>query len=378
VLFRAATSQLPMGGHHTVAVHDLLARMKETFDAISALPWGAHALVALAMAAGITLWVRGQSILKPLIVALAAILGGVLGLLVLPHTPWGDSSPVYYGLGIGVFAGIVVGMLLYRSAMAVAFGIVLGSLLPLGMAAYLDSARPGESGDAATDETRFLQPFTDIGRATADAFSDVSSASSASDDSPSQREGAGGRVQDAVYSLVTSQLTENLIPATFTAPLPSPSRFSGSPAQREDKDTSATEAPADDNEPSEASADLPGSERVRAFLETAWTEAKERWETRPPAQQTMIVGSAVVGAVAGIFIGLVMPGWGAAAVTAMFGAAVWLPCFVWLSGALSLPWLDALDRTPLQWLMVWGGASLVGMTVQWARGRRGSAAASGK
>lgn len=135
--------------------------MSRALDGLNSLPWGVHLMVTLFMAVGLILWLTGERMLKPLVVAGAAALGGLIGSLVTSSTGWGASLTVWHGIGLGVIGGFIVGLLLFRSAMAVGFGLVLGLLLPLIAATSL---RAYSGGDATAQADINLQPVVELAR----------------------------------------------------------------------------------------------------------------------------------------------------------------------------------------------------------------------
>lgn len=142
----------------------LLDLMSRALEGLNGLPWGVHLMVTLFMAVGLLLWLTGERMLKPLVVAAASVIGGLIGALVVPSTSWGASMTIWHGVGLGLAGGLVVGLLLFRSAMAVGFGVVLGALLPLIAATALQvySTNDGDQPAASrpsTDSSTILAHF---------------------------------------------------------------------------------------------------------------------------------------------------------------------------------------------------------------------------
>jgi hypothetical protein len=107
------------------------------------------------------------------------------------------------------------------------------------------------------------------------------------------------------------------------------------------------------------------TQHVRTFLEALDQQLKARWDLLPTSHRLILGGSTAVGLALGVVLGLLLPRWAAGAVTAMFGAAVWLPCSLWFWTALGLPGAGSLDHRPDLCLLVWAAASVTGMAVQW-------------
>ncbi|MFN7022262.1 MAG: hypothetical protein ACK4WH_13170 [Phycisphaerales bacterium] len=295
-------------------IEALLGLMSRALEGIQDLPLGVHLLIGLAMAAGLVLWLAGQKVLKPLVVTLLTLLGGVIGGLAVPASVWGQSLSPWHGIGMGALVGLLVGLLLYRSAMAVGFGVVLGALMPLGAATilhYYPLAAPDEKpgGVSLIDEPRWRDAAGDPGFVVVRAV-----------------------YQDKAAALAETPIPENLKPA---------------------------------------------AECIGTFWNNLTESIKRGWSELPGSHQAIVALSGVVGLAGGILTGLAMPAWASAAATSMFGAAVWMSCFVWLCNAFGAPWKQALDRSAPQWLAAWAVAAVVGLVVQWRMGRRSKGKPSG-
>jgi hypothetical protein len=107
------------------------------------------------------------------------------------------------------------------------------------------------------------------------------------------------------------------------------------------------------------------AERISAFAEAAGNDFSQAWQQIPARDRLILVASGAAGLLSGVIAGLFLPAWAAGAVTAMLGAAVWMPAAVWLCGAAGLPRSPLMDRTAGQWLIVWAGMSAIGMLLQW-------------
>lgn len=103
---------------------------------------------------------------------------------------------------------------------------------------------------------------------------------------------------------------------------------------------------------------------ARSFYAALKSEGEARWERTPAGERLWIMAAVVIGAGAGILVGLVLPTWAAATVTAFAGAAVLLPGVLWLWHALSLPGRSMLEFSALGWLVIWIAVALLGVAVQ--------------
>ena len=122
----------------------------EAFDrllaTLNSLPIGMHGGALLALIAGISLWLFGARILKPMFALLGMATGSLVGAIALPLLgimQVGSFPSVYVGLGAGAIGGLVIACLLFRFALIVASGVVFTAAGVLGAAAYLNVQTPG-------------------------------------------------------------------------------------------------------------------------------------------------------------------------------------------------------------------------------------------
>jgi hypothetical protein len=117
---------------------------------VTNLPWVAHAVIAVALAAGIIMWLSGAKLLKPVFCVLGAMAGGGIGFLLGPtatSSVFGVPSP-YVGLAVGGLMGFVTGIALFRFAVAISTGLAFGiagllvSVTYLNLTVGLHSPRP--------------------------------------------------------------------------------------------------------------------------------------------------------------------------------------------------------------------------------------------
>lgn len=310
-----------------MSIQDLLELMSRALEGLSGLPWGVHLAVALALAAGLIIWLIGERFLRPMVVMLCAGVGGVLGLLLTSVTPWGQSgsfSP-YAHMFVGLGVGAVLGMLVFRSAAALALGVVLSGLLPLGAAAVLTFVAGARDHDAqaSLNLPTWTLPHMDA--------------------------------QPVVRRVALLQAAGETL--TGDPADPTPSAAPANPAERAKEAVRVEEIPTNLQ---------PGVEAVEQFWATLGDEARSGWSKWSTQNQAILVTVGALGMVIGVIWGMGLPKWSGVALSAMFGAAVWLPAFVWLSNAMSAPWRTALDRSPLHWLIIWAGVGVLGMIVQYA------------
>jgi hypothetical protein len=120
------------------------------------------------------------------------------------------------------------------------------------------------------------------------------------------------------------------------------------------------------------------AERAQTFLQALGSELQSRWTALPARSRFIVLLSGVAGLGIGFLTGLVMPARSAAAVTAAFGSAVWIPSGVWLSSVLDLPGRGLLDLGPTVWLAAWVVVAAIGFVVQMTGTARRKGDASGK
>lgn len=104
--------------------------------------------------------------------------------------------------------------------------------------------------------------------------------------------------------------------------------------------------------------------QAREFWNSLSTDARSSWDRTPGAERLWIITAGLVGLGLGIALGIVMPNWAAATVTAFAGAAIFLPALVWLAHALSVPGREILNLSALGWAMVWVAVALIGVAIQ--------------
>lgn len=278
-------------------------------SAVQSLPVAAHVLAGSALAAGLVLWCLGRRVVKPVFVLIGALLGAGSGFLLAPLTGIGEIGSVptpYIGLGIGALLGGTIGVLLFRFAVAVSTGAVLG-LAGVLISLILMTA-------------------------------------------PEQRADAQTAVESAAERAMIPPEDQ---PQNPTPPLPdgvAPREFIDGPILSPEAKEQARKA----------------AERVRAFLAALGEELRPRWEALPERSRLTIIAAGLGGLVGGFLLGLVMPQRSSAAVTALFGAAVWLPSAVWLVHATDAPGQRLLQHGPLAWTIVWSVVAALGFAVQLA------------
>lgn len=105
--------------------------VQQTLDGLGDLPLPVHLLVGGGFVAGMILWLAGGRVIQPAFVVLGSLAGAAAGTLVAPTLlgPTVAGVPaVYAGVGAGAILGFVVGLALFRLAMAASAGAVFAAV----------------------------------------------------------------------------------------------------------------------------------------------------------------------------------------------------------------------------------------------------------
>lgn len=317
----------------------------QLIERLQSLPLEVHGVVAMALVAGLLLWAWGWRVLKPMTVVVSALAGAYAASLSAPSLGLMDvkiEAIVLAGFAFGALAGLLV----YRSAMALGTGVVVAVAAPLVASVVLE-VRPPEAGPLA-QEDQFLEGV---------AIDDREAAVATSSPTP----GPGGETRR-----VASEIHELMRHAAGMSRADESERDS---AAGQDLVSSGSTPSAGESLAEEDISDA--AARLQKFVRAAAAEAQVHWNKLPDQHRFVYGSTAIAGLAVGVMLGLVLPGRAAGAVTSLFGAAVWLPSFVWLSGAWAMPWRESLARLDARgWLIVWAVASVIGLALQWRGMRR--------
>lgn len=313
-------------------------------ESIQALPWGVHAVMALLAVAGVVLWSAGRSVLKPAVVLTAAAAAALAGFMILPAiAPESGLSP-YWGSAGGVVIGLLAGLILFRVAVAMIFGLIAAVVCGLVGSAIMSatwsgltappaaalevSGSGGEEQRAVQRGERWVQPVDD-----------------AAEDPVIEPD--EGPMEEPAQAGVTARPVAEPVRAPAAPPSVSPrDPLHGLRAAVADPDHTAASA--------------------RAFLAALGERVSAQWQGLSGAERAVIGFGMAVGLCAGGLVGLLMPAWAAGAITAMAGAAIWLPALVWLAQAFDVPGRQHLELPATGWAIVWAVAALLGVAIQWA------------
>ena len=296
-----------------------IAAVDQFLPHLQSLPKAVLFLPGLGLLTGLVMWLTGRRVVRPVFAIFGLLGGGILGFFFLPMLGVEEIAKApspYIGLIVGAVGGLVAGIMAFRFAMAVSTAAVAAIVASLGASVYLSYAAPMPD---ATDQTQ------------AGLSADAQMLDGVAIEQPFVDEETNESDQDQAN---TTDL--------------------------ESTEPNAEEEPLDLTELAIRSA----SARTRAFLKELWLEISAAWSNLSPGHRLAISGSCMFGAVSGLLIGLVAPVRASAVVTAMLGAAVWLPSVSWLAHALNVPGKGMLDRGAMGWLVIWIVISLIGTVFQ--------------
>lgn len=289
-----------------------------------ATPAGAWVSLIIALGGGLTLWLMGVKVLKPVFALVGAAIGAFAGAIFLPLTglePVDLAGFTLSSAAIGAVIGGVLGALvaagLFKFVIMIGSGVVFaiaGTLIGLIVASATGPTAP--ETDTPPDEPALVENDTPGGLM--DGIRDGAS--------DAVREAAAGNARDRANEFVDGILT--------------------------DEDRAAAEAHLRD-----------AAARSRAFLGRVRDVAVKEWDQRSMRERSIILGSGVVGLVVGLFAGVVFTKRATAVFTALLGSALWIPAAVALLGVAGVG-AETLAFSPTAWAVVWGGVSIIGVALQ--------------
>lgn len=277
---------------------------------LEALPWGAHALAAAALVAGIVMWLSGRRFVKPLYALLFALAGAAIGFA--GPSAVGVRTDPYLGLGVGLLVGFLISALVYRVTMAVTLAGVAAVVAPMVAAAAINIAEARAAGDGFPNPDQLASDL--LGEAPED---------------------------DAIYGTNEAPITDD--------PLRGGSENAREGGALDGLELAAVEA----------------SLRIRRVALAIWSDAVDRFDAMPPLHRLVLLASLLMGAGAGFALGFSFPGKVAALATAFVGGAVWLGGASWMATLAGVSPVRIGLASPLSWVLVWLGVSIIGTVIQW-------------
>lgn len=302
-------------------------------------PWMPPAAVLVAAGAlvvGIIVWLFGGKLIKPGFVLIGGVLGSAIGAVYVPMvTPTMAGIPsAYPGMLCGLVFGMIIALLVYRFAMACLTAGVVGAAAVLAgviSLSYFPGAIPPQDAITSTEGKTVINAggtATDLRQQVEDQVRDWS-----------------GRLRDAAQKYKDAQL---LAGAAGTK---------GTPAEGQGNAGFV-------RTPEEEAADAERLDAAKRTAQAISDHLAERWQSLPERSRLVIAGAWMAGAMAGFLLGLIVPNKGAAAVSALTGAAMMLA-----GGISALDHYAALGPFasqigPMGWLGAWLAISAVGLYYQ--------------
>lgn len=347
-------------------------------DALQSLPWLVNVPVALALIAGLILWLAGRRLIRPVTILVGLGLGGLVGFLVLPILMPGFALSPYLGLAAGAAGGLTVALLLYQVATAITFGsaigagcgvmaaAILGTALTLPASAQMDEPEPVENPGqlGGGEQPTYVPPSP-----TPDWNPQVETLPEP-DNGP---EGADVENPGVIRGKPVVVKPKPAVPLRVTkVPAAKPQKSGGKTAGPESS-TAAKHLHDADGLVSDEARDA--AENAAAKVGSFWGAARsawsEWWDSVPARNRPWIIGSTLAGVTVGTVLGLLLPAWSAGAVTALAGSAIWLPCALWLGTAWGVPGFVGRGGASLTglstggWIAVWLVVAVIGVACQW-------------
>lgn len=284
--------------------------MTDLTTTLQDLPLAAFTPVALMIIVGIVLWAAGRRILRAGFAIVGLLAGAAIGFALGEHPALGLAPWVAAILGAIVVACIFA--LAYRIAVALSMGAVLAVAAPLCVLAVAslqagERADEGQAKDATTEEVR-------------DSISDW-----------------------------LAQHEQTLKDATDAV-----KRSSDEAIERSGLRESASEQ----------------IEELRGYGSRVMEGLHAEWEKTPPALRPKLKLAAVIGALAGIVLGLLARRFSDSAITALGGSLLWLTGLRILAVRMGIgdqPWLPS---SAVGFMALWLAAAFIGLGIQWTFSRR--------
>jgi hypothetical protein len=305
---------------------------QQVASGLSAHPWIVHVVVGLIFALGLVLSFMGRRVARGGFVTVGFLAGAVAGHLAPPALHLG-GEPLATVVVLATL-GAIFGWLSFRVFVASALGVVISVAAMLGVAAWF-SVSPPKFDKSMFDPSEMLSP--------APGQSDGENAAPADDDASRRVERA---LDDVQRMLDAARAEQEAARAGEAGPGTARSVVIDEAAQR--------------------SRDLMQSlaAKLAERFSTFWND-----ELTPAARFGLTMAS-IGGYLVGLVLGFLLPSKASAVTTAIVGPAVWIPAGVYLMHAMNLGIAASLPREPGFWLALWGGAAVVGLTVQLVTGRR--------
>jgi hypothetical protein len=303
--------------------------MNDLSQALQDLPLAALTPVFLLVLVGLMLWAAGRRLLRVAFAAGGFVVGGLAGWLM--AEAMGLEMPWLVAL-IGGAVMAVLGALLYRMTMAVATAVILALAAPLAVISVAD-ASPNMRVFSPPDEVEHTQ-------------------------TPPAREPdeLDRWMQERLRNIEESARDE--IRRRFPEADLDNFKLPQGVAAEDVHDALAEHL----GVPPEVAAQY---ERLKGYAMRVWEGIRRTWANVRPDLRPYLVGSAIMGGLLGLFIGVLAPGITASIVTAFGGSLLWLGGLRVIGehfGLTEAGWLPARGAV---WMAVWIVVALLGLAIQW-------------
>lgn len=282
----------------------------------STLPEGGSIALGLALCAGLTLWLFGAKLVKPVFLFLGLAIGGFVGATLVPYI---DFIGTIHIAGIGITPGIT-GLIV---------GGVIGALISLAMFRMVITLTAALAFAAAglMSAFLFLHFYPTPGTQT-----DLS---------------------NPAESLVESEETPNLV-----------DEYREDIAERYIDTLTENEEGESELLTDEAKQQiLDAAARSKAFIDRVGTTIREDFSSRPARDKFVIMAFMLSGLGLGLLVGATLPTRTAALVTSLFGSAVWMSSAIALLSARGNP-PSFIDQKPVVLAAVWIIVTILGLLAQ--------------
>lgn len=276
-------------------------------DLIALLPDGLYFAAAIFCVAGVIVWLAGRRFVRPGLTIVGLAIGASAGLVVAAFMP--SDLSMWWPIGVGGILFALVAFAAYRLIMAVFLAAALGMAGPVAFYNVTEIRGVYEGEPVADLEVEDLL-IPGLDKTVGDLKPEI----------PMLPEGtASDEVMRQIDELMTESFGEdNPVSDLIEQATAPPDAGEGDAAA---EGAGAGEASADGSDATQPSFRAHLSETVDFVIETATT----RWADAPFRQKRGIVASGIIGTGLGLIGGLLLPGIAASLVTALMGAAVFLP-----------------------------------------------------
>lgn len=298
----------PVVEHLALATAPSLESIRAVADVAEGVPAYIPILIlSVITTIGVALWAYGGRFVKPSVVLVASAAGGYAGFTL--GDTFDPALGPWIGLALGIVVGCAVGYWLFRMAAGVLLAAFLAVAAPTAAAVALDY-------DLA---------------ARAQAIADV--------------------VRDAANGDDESSTTN-------------PDAIAARSLTGENDDAHAEETVTARGVLERAGAWLIG------FAGDAAEGGEDIWDDLDPDEQRTIVATGLVGALAGLALGVIFPTFAMAVLTSGLGAAAILGAGSRLAVQYRPEWESSLPDSPIAWAAIWVGVAFLGVVLQIAPHRK--------